>query len=243
MFLIALSLCNSKTLAQIKSNSMSIRRRMVLLSPIPISAVLLKYYLMSTYCVPGIELYTENSTIRQRRSLPSQIPWLWQYKLIVCTCPWIDSVYNFRKFKCLRTSRASSLNANGWGEAGRADWFFFLSLNIKVHIFRVKEKKKLLFSLASLPSRMMGDFIYLGVFLFVVFVFVFGFLFICIFLFWSSCPFSKMKKILEMDAVCLWAHNNVNTFNATELYFQKWLKWQISWHVQLTTIKNKGKFF
>ena len=97
--------------------------------------------------------------------------------------------------------------------------------------------------MASLPSRMMGDFIYLGVFLFVVFVFVFGFLFICIFLFWSSCPFSKMKKILEMDAVCLWAHNNVNTFNAIELYIQKWLKWQISWHVQLTTIKNKGKFF
>lgn len=150
MFLIALSLCNSKTLAQIKSNSMSIRRRMVLLSPIPISAVLLKYYLMSTYCVPGIELYTENSTIRQRRSLPSQIPWLWQYKLIVCTCPWIDSVYNFRKFKCLRTSRASSLNANGWGEAGRADWFFFLSLNIKVHIFRVKEKKTtLLFGISA----------------------------------------------------------------------------------------------
>ena len=52
-----------------------------------------------------------------------------------------------------------------------------------------------------------------------------------------------MKKILEMDAVCLWAHNNVNTFNAIELYIQKWLKWQISWHVQLTTIKNKGKFF
>ena len=172
MFLIALSLCNSKTLAQIKSNSMSIRRRMVLLSPIPISAVLLKYYLMSTYCVPGIELYTENSTIRQRRSLPSQIPWLWQYKLIVCTCPWIDSVYNFRKFKCLRTSRASSLNANGWGEAGRADWFFFLSLNIKVHIFWVKEKKNYS-SLWHLCQAGWWVILFMWVCFFLVFLFLF----------------------------------------------------------------------
>ena len=57
--------------------------------------------------------------------------------------------------------------------------------------------------------------------------FFFFFLLICIFLFWSSCPFSKTKKILEVDGVCWWAHNNVNTINAIELYIQKWLKWHI----------------
>ena len=72
--------------------------------------------------------------------------------------------------------------------------------------------------------------------------FFFFFLFICIFLFWSSCPFSKTKKILEMGGVCWWAHNNVNTINAIELYIQKWLKWPISRHVSLPQLKIRGKF-
>ena len=96
---------------------------------------------------------------------------------------------------------------------------------MKVHIFLVKKKTTLLFGI----SARQDDF--------------FFFLLICIFLFWSSCPFSKTKKMLEVDGVCWWAHNNVNTINAIELYIQKWLKWQISWHVQLTTIKNKGEIF
>ena len=46
------------------------------------------------------------------------------------------------------------------------------------------------------------------------------------------------------DGWCLlMGTHNVNTINAIELYIQKWLKWQISWCAQLTTIKNKGEYF
>lgn len=50
--------------------------------------------------------------------------------------------------------------------------------------------------------------------------------------------FCKIKGILEMDSGdgC---NNNVNIFNATELYIWKWLRWQMSYYVYFTTIKKK----
>ena len=42
------------------------------------------------------------------------------------------------------------------------------------------------------------------------------------------------EKVLEMDGGD--GLHNVNVFNATELYTEKWLKWQILLYIYFTTI-------